>query len=82
MKMKKFKINVHTNWCGEDNDFGAIADNELELQDIAQSLAYRLTINSLKTSQSTLILPQRYQRTLQVHVQQWMKYRMLSDILV
>ena len=37
---KKFTINVYTNWCGESNDFGAIAKSEEELYDTAQSAAF------------------------------------------
>ena len=38
--MKRFLINVYTNWCGEDNDFSAIANDESELRNIASNLAY------------------------------------------
>ena len=38
--MKKFLINVYTSWCGEDNTYSAIADNDSQLLDKAQDLAY------------------------------------------
>lgn len=37
---KKFLIHTYTNWCGEDIDYTAIADDELQLQNIAQDIAY------------------------------------------
>lgn len=37
---KKFIIIVSTNWCGEDNNFSAIADDESELWNLADELAY------------------------------------------
>lgn len=38
--MERFLIHVSTNWCGMDNTFRAIAENECDLYDIAQDLAY------------------------------------------
>lgn len=38
--MKKFLIHVHTNWCGMDDTFRAMAESELDLLDIAEDLAY------------------------------------------
>lgn len=38
--MKRWLINVSTNWCGEDNTYSAYADTELELEDIVRELAY------------------------------------------
>ena len=38
--MKRFLIHVTTAWCGMDNTFRAIAENECDLYDIAQDLAY------------------------------------------
>ena len=38
--MKKFIIEVSTAWCGEDNQFGAFAESEAELYDIADALAF------------------------------------------
>lgn len=38
--MKRFVIEVSTNWCGEDNKYGAYAENEDELYEIADELAY------------------------------------------
>lgn len=37
---KKFIIEVSTAWCGEDNQFGAFAESEAELYDIADTLAF------------------------------------------
>lgn len=37
---KKFIIEVSTAWCGEDNQFGALAEDESELWDIVDSVAY------------------------------------------
>lgn len=37
---KKFIIEVSTAWCGEDNQFGAFAESEAELYDIADLLAF------------------------------------------
>lgn len=37
---KRFLINVHTYWCGEENTYAAIANSEEELYDIAAQLAY------------------------------------------
>lgn len=37
---KKFIIEVGTAWCGEDNQFGALAENESEIWDVANSAAY------------------------------------------
>jgi len=38
--MKKFIIRVYTNWCGEDNEYTAIAESEQLLKPIAEDLAY------------------------------------------
>lgn len=38
--MKRFLINVGTAWCGMDSTFRAMAENESDLYDIAQNLAY------------------------------------------
>ena len=38
--MERFLIHVSTNWCGMDSTFRAIAENECDLYDIAQDLAY------------------------------------------
>lgn len=38
--MKRFLIHVKTNWCGMDNTFHAMAENEYDLNEIANQLAY------------------------------------------
>lgn len=38
--MERFLIHVSTNWCGMDDTFRAIAENECDLYDIAEWLAY------------------------------------------
>lgn len=38
--MKRFLIHVSTSWCGMDNTFRAIAESELELNEIANQLSY------------------------------------------
>lgn len=38
--MKRFLINVYTNWCGEDQTFCAYANDDSELDDIANNLSY------------------------------------------
>ena len=38
--MKRFLINVSTSWCGEEESYSAIADNEEDLYDVADELAY------------------------------------------
>ena len=38
--MERFLIHVSTVWCGMDNKFRAIAENECDLYDIAEQLAY------------------------------------------
>lgn len=38
--MKRFLIHVNTNWCGMDDTFRAEAKSEMELDDIAEQLAY------------------------------------------
>lgn len=38
--MKKFLITVSTDWCGMDNTYRAEAESDLDLSDIANSLAY------------------------------------------
>ena len=38
--MKRFLINVSTAWCGMNSTFRAMAENESDLYDIAQNLAY------------------------------------------
>lgn len=37
---KKFIIEVSTEWCGMDNQYGAFAEDESELWEIAGELAY------------------------------------------
>jgi hypothetical protein len=37
--MNKYIIHVETNWCGEDNDFAAVAESEEELYNIVDQLA-------------------------------------------
>lgn len=36
----RFLIHVSTNWCGMDDTVRAIADNEEDLYDLAEQLAY------------------------------------------
>lgn len=38
--MKRFLINCITNWCGEENTFSAYAENQQDLEDIAENAAY------------------------------------------
>lgn len=38
--MKKFLIHVSTSWCGMDDTYRAEAGSEIELDDIAEQLAY------------------------------------------
>lgn len=38
--MNRYLIHVSTNWCGMDDTFRATANNEEELWDIAERLAY------------------------------------------
>lgn len=38
--MNRYLIHVSTNWCGMNDTFRAVADNEDDLYDIAQELAY------------------------------------------
>ena len=38
--MKRWLINVETNWCGMDNTYSAYAEFEENLYEIAQQLAY------------------------------------------
>lgn len=38
--MKRFLIHVSTAWCGEEDTFRAVAENELDLYEIADALAY------------------------------------------
>lgn len=38
--MERFLIHVSTNWCGMDNTFRATAENECDLYEIAEQLAY------------------------------------------
>ena len=40
--MNKYLIYCYTNWCREEEYYSAIANNELELEDIAEELAYEL----------------------------------------
>lgn len=42
--MKRFLIHVDTNWCGEEDTFRAVAESEIELWDIAEQLAYDISI--------------------------------------
>lgn len=37
--MKRFIINVITNWCGMNQDYAAYAEKESDLREIAQELA-------------------------------------------
>lgn len=47
--MKRFLIHVSTYWCGMDNTFRAEAESELELDEIADQLAYdNFTIEELE----------------------------------
>lgn len=39
--MKRFLIHVSTYWCGMDETFRAIAEEEVELWDLAEELAYQ-----------------------------------------
>ena len=38
--MKRFLIHVSTSWCGMDDTFRAMAENDYELDEIANQLAY------------------------------------------
>ena len=38
--MKRFLIEVYTNWCGMDETFRAMAEKESDLDDLASDLAY------------------------------------------
>lgn len=38
--MKKFIITCDTNWCGTESRFRALAESELDLEDLAEELAY------------------------------------------
>lgn len=38
--MNKYIIKVHTNWCGMDQEYAAIAKNKEDLESIAAELAY------------------------------------------
>lgn len=38
--MKRFLIKVITNWCGEDQTYGAYAESEESLYEVADELAY------------------------------------------
>lgn len=38
--LKRFLIHCSTAWCGMDNTFRAIANNEEDLYDLAEELAY------------------------------------------
>lgn len=38
--MKQFLIHVGTNWCGMNNTFRTMAENEDDLNEIANQLAY------------------------------------------
>lgn len=38
--MKRFLLEVSTNWCGEDNTYSAYAETEQELVDILSEKAY------------------------------------------
>lgn len=39
--MKRFLIHVSTYWCGMDDTFRAVAEEEVELWDFAEELAYQ-----------------------------------------
>lgn len=38
--MTRYLINLYTDWCGEDNTYAAYANDEKELDSIAEELAY------------------------------------------
>ena len=38
--MKKFIITCDTEWCGTESRFRALAESELELEDLAEELAF------------------------------------------
>jgi hypothetical protein len=38
--MKRFLINVYTNWCGEEQDFAAYAKDAFEIELIAAEASY------------------------------------------
>lgn len=38
--MKKFIITCDTNWCGTESRFRALAESELDLEDLAEELAF------------------------------------------
>lgn len=40
--MNKYIIHCTTAWCGVYEDYSALAESEIELEDIAQDLAYSL----------------------------------------
>lgn len=40
--MHKYIIHCETAWCGVYEDYAALAESEIELDDIAQDLAYSL----------------------------------------
>lgn len=39
--MKRFLIHVSTYWCGMDDTFRAVAEDETQLWDLAEELAYQ-----------------------------------------
>lgn len=38
--MKRFLINVFTNWCGEEQDYAAYAEDEFEIEPVAAEASY------------------------------------------
>lgn len=38
--MNRYLIHVYTNWCGMDQDYVAYANDDLELEELAQQLAF------------------------------------------
>ena len=38
--MKRYVIHCKTSWCGMDQDYGAEAESELDLDDTAEELSY------------------------------------------
>lgn len=38
--IKRFLINTYTNWCGEENTYAAYAEDEMDIDGLAQNLAY------------------------------------------
>lgn len=57
--MKRFLIKCTTEWCEEDQTFSAIAEDEDELQSIAQEFAYE-NFNSYPQTGSGAILEELF----------------------